>query len=67
MEDNKNLLNKTDADLTIKDRVIVQIATPVIAVGSCVLIGAVFCGAEKAVAKVKAVRANRHAKRLIEK
>jgi hypothetical protein len=59
MDDSKSLLNKTAAELTVKDQFVVTLAVPVILVGGLVVSGAALTVAERGVAKVRTFWHNR--------
>lgn len=64
MEENKNLWNKTTAELTVRDMVVVQVAAPIIAMGSFLACAVVYDQGTKVVVKVRSIRANRKNKHL---
>ncbi len=62
MEENKTFWNKTAAELTVKDQLVVSLALPIIVVGGMVVTGAAFSAWDKASDKFKKIRSNRNNK-----
>ena len=58
MEENKNLWNKTTAELTVKDQLIVAAVAPIVVVGVMVAASAVVTVADKIVKKFRKTKSN---------
>ena len=58
MEENKNLWNKTTAELTVKDQLIVAAVAPIVVVGVMVAASAVVTVSEKIVKKFLKTKSN---------
>lgn len=64
MEENKNILDKTTSELTVKDQLIITAVAPLIAVASVGVAAGAFAVYDKASTKIQNVRKNRQNKRL---
>ncbi len=59
MEENKTFWNKTAAELTVKDQLVVSLAVPIIMFGGVVVTGVAFSAWDKATDKFQKIRSNR--------
>ncbi len=59
MEENKTFWNKTAAELTVKDQLVVSLAVPIIMFGGVVVTGVAFSAWDKATDKFQEFRSNR--------